>query len=136
VPPDAVQVAPGVLDQVKVTGSPAVKLWEFAVNNTLRLPIPDRLTIDVFPPAATFSVALADPEEVGWNTTRTAQLAPTATDVPQVLVCENGLGLCVESLMLVMGSDTVPVLVTVTDSGALAMFVIWLPNAKDAGDIE
>ena len=127
-------MAPGVLDQVKVTGTPAVTLWEFAVKTTSRFPIPDRLTVDVFPPAATLSVAAADPEEVGLNSTLTAQLAPTATDVPQGLVCENGLALGVESVMLVMGSDTVPVLVTVTDSGALAMFVIWLPNAKDAGD--
>jgi hypothetical protein len=123
-----------VLDQVKVTGTPTVALREFAVNETSRLPMPDRLTVDLFPPAATLSVAVADPAEVGLNTALTAQLAPTATDVPQVLVCENGLGLGVESVMLVMGSDTVPVLVTVTDSGALAMFVIWLPNAKDGGD--
>jgi hypothetical protein len=80
------------------------------------------------------SVVVADPEEEGLNTTLTAQLAPTATDVPQVLVCENGWGPGVDSVMLVIGSDTVPVLVTVTDSGALAVFVIWLPNANDDGD--
>jgi hypothetical protein len=36
--------------------------------------------------------------------------------------------------MLVIGSATVPVFVTVTDVGALAEFVNWLPNATDVGD--
>jgi hypothetical protein len=82
----------------------------------------------------TLSVAVVDPVKLGLNTTLTVQLAPTATDVPQLLVCENGWGLGVESVMLVMGSATVPVLVTVNDFGALATLIIALPNAKEVGD--
>ncbi len=36
--------------------------------------------------------------------------------------------------MPVMGSATVPVFVTVTSRGALARFVVSLPNASDVGD--
>ncbi len=36
--------------------------------------------------------------------------------------------------MLVIGSATAPVLVTVTDMGGLATFIVWLPNAKEVGD--
>ena len=36
--------------------------------------------------------------------------------------------------MLVIGSATAPVFVTVTDLGALATIVISLPNAREVGD--
>jgi len=127
-------VAPGVLDQVKAAGTPTVTLLELAVKTTMKLPLPDKLTVDVFPPALTLSVAFAEPAEAGLNTTLTVQLAPTATDVPQVLVWENVLGLGAESVTLVMGSDTVPVFVTVINIGALATLIIWPPNAKEVGD--
>jgi hypothetical protein len=41
-------------------------------------------------PALTLSVAVAGPVEAGSNTTLILQFAPTASEVPQVLVCENG----------------------------------------------
>ena len=41
------------------------------------------------PPGLTVIVAVILPVEVGVNTTLIVQLDPTATDVPQVLVCEN-----------------------------------------------
>jgi hypothetical protein len=90
VPPEGVQAAPFVLDHVKVTGTLTVTLCELAFKITLKLPFPDTLTVDVFPAALTLSVAMVDPTEVGLNTTLIVQVAPTATDVPQVLVCENG----------------------------------------------
>jgi len=86
------------------------------------------------PPALTFSVAVLDRAEVGVNTTLIVQVAPTATEVPQPLVCENWPGLLPESVMLVMGSAALPLFVTVTDCGALATFVVWLPKATDVGD--
>jgi len=86
------------------------------------------------PPALTFSVADLDRAEVGVNTTLIVQDAPTARDVPQVLVCENWLGLLPESVMPVMVTAAVPLFVTVTDWGALEVFVAWLPNDKDVGD--
>jgi hypothetical protein len=86
-----VQVAPGVLDHVNVTGTPTVVLAILEANATLKLPSPDKLTVNGGPPPAlTLRVAVADPTEAGLNTTLIVQFAPTATDVPQVLVCENG----------------------------------------------
>jgi hypothetical protein len=127
-------VAPGALDHIKITGTPTVTLLELAVKTTLKFPLPDKETVDIVPAALTFSVAAADPAKLGLNTTLPMQLAPTATDVPQVVVCENGWGLAVESAMFVIGSATVPLLVTVNDIGALATLIIWLPNAKEVGE--
>jgi hypothetical protein len=129
-----VQVAPSVLDQVKVTGTPAVTLWALAVRATARFPVPDKLMVDVLAPALMLNVAVVDPAETGLNTTLTVQLEPTATDLAQVLVCENGLGLGVDSEIPVMGSGSVPVFVTVTHIGALAVLIAWLPNASDPGN--
>jgi hypothetical protein len=89
-PPEAVQVAPGVLDHVKVTGTPAVTLCELCVNATVKVPLPDKLIVNGWMPAFTLSVAVVDPTALGSNTTLIVQLAPTATEVPQVLVCEKG----------------------------------------------
>jgi hypothetical protein len=83
-------VAPNVLDHVKVTGTSTAVLAELAVNATLKLPLPDKLTVNGPPLTLTLSVAVADPTEAGSNTTLIVQFVPTATDVPQVLVCENG----------------------------------------------
>jgi hypothetical protein len=41
-------------------------------------------------PALTLNVAVADPAEAGSNTTLIVQFAPTASEVPQLLLCENG----------------------------------------------
>jgi hypothetical protein len=60
--------------------------------------------------------------------------APAATDEPQLLLCEKGCDPLLESVMLEIGSATAPVFVTVTDLGALAMFVNSLPKASEVGD--
>jgi hypothetical protein len=80
-------------------------------------------------PTLTLKVAVADPTVVGLNTRLILQLAPTATELPQVFVCEKGCGLRDERAMPVMESAILPVFVTVTTLGALATFVAWLPNA-------
>jgi hypothetical protein len=85
-------------------------------------------------PALTLRVAVAGPAEAGSNTTLMVQLAPAATDEPQLLVCEKGLEPPVESMILLIVSGTALVFVTVTGFGALAMFVNSLPNASDVGD--
>jgi hypothetical protein len=72
---------------------------------------------------------------VGVNITLIVQVDPTGTEVPQVLVCEYELALVPVSVMLVMGSAALPVLVTVTDCGALAVPVGTLPNASEVGEI-
>lgn len=97
-------------------------------------PVSATVCVPAPPPALTLSVPFFNPGEVGLNTTLIVQVALTATDVPQVLVCANEWALVPESVMLVIGSATAPVFVTVVDMGALATFVVSLPNAKDAGD--
>jgi hypothetical protein len=122
-PPEAVQTAPGVLAHVKVTGTPAVTVAELAVNETAKVPLPAKLSITGLTPALTLSVAVLDPAEVGSNMTLIEQLAPTATEVPQVLVWENEPAFAPPNVMLVMGSGTAAVFVTVTALGALGTFI-------------
>ena len=83
------------------------------VSATLRVPAPL--------PALTLRLAFFVPGALALNTTLMLQLAPAATGAPQVLVCENGWGLVVESPTLVMERLSVPVFVTVIACGALAM---------------
>ena len=56
------------------------------------VPVPDRATVSGLPGALllTDSVPDADPDAVGVNVTLTAQEAPAASDVPQLLVSPNG----------------------------------------------
>ena len=97
-------------------------------------PLSATVCVPAPPPPLTFSVAAFEPPEVGVNTTLIVQLDPTATEVPQLLVCENCEASVPESAMLVTGSATVPVFVTVATMGGLATLVISLPNATDVGD--
>jgi hypothetical protein len=69
----------------------------------------------------TLNVAAIDPAPVGLNTTLIVQDVPIATDVPQVLFCENCWGLRPASVILVMGNAALLVLVTVTICAALAV---------------
>jgi len=86
------------------------------------------------PPVATVKLAVAPPVAVGVNTTLIAQLAPTATEDPQVEVSEYCPAFVPESTMLVIGNTSVPVFVTVTVCATLDVFVCTLPKAIDAGD--
>jgi hypothetical protein len=105
-PPVAEQDAPVDATQVNVTDLPAVTAAALALTATLSGTTPESGTTMGAPPALTFSVAAIDPVEVGLNTTLIVQAAPTATDVPQVFICENCPGFAPESVMLVRGSAT------------------------------
>ena len=98
------------------------------------MPLSATVCVPAPSPVLTFSVADFEPVEFGLNSTLIVQFAPTATDVPQVLLCENCKEFAPESVMLVMGSTTVPVFVTVINCGALATFAVWLPKAKEVDD--
>ena len=79
--------------QVKVTEFPTVIEFGAAANVTVgTIPVPLSATVCVPAPlpAFTLSVAVADPTEAGLNTTLIVQVPAIATEVPQVLVCENG----------------------------------------------
>ena len=101
---------------------------------TTPVPVSATVCVPAPMPPMTSSVAVIEPAAVGLNTTLIVQLDPTGIDVPQVLVCENFKWFVPEIVMLVMGSAAVAVFVTVTSMGALAIFVVSLPNAKDVGD--
>jgi hypothetical protein len=136
-PPKPIQLVALVDVQVIMTGLPGLSVVGEAVTvaeTTGQTPPPESGTRVGVTPALTFKVAAFEPPEVGVNTTLIVQLDPTATDVPQLLVCENCAAPVPESAMLVTGSATVPVFLTVATMGALATFVTSLPNAKDVGD--
>ena len=123
-PPRPIQLVALVDVQVIVTGLPGLSVVGEAVTvaeTTGQSPSPESGTRVGVTPALTFKVAVFDPPEVGVNTA-------------QVLVCENCEASVPESAMLVTGSATALVFVTLTTMGALATFVISLPNAKDVGD--
>src|SRR5207237_3765909 len=83
------------------------------------VPVPVRLT-DCGLPAALSVMVIAPvrvPVAVGVKVTLMAQLAPAATDVPQVLVCTKSP----LATMLVTLSAAVPVLVSVTVCTALVV---------------
>jgi hypothetical protein len=82
----------------------------------------------------TVKLAAAAPMAVGVNTTLMAQLAPTATEDPQVEVSEYCRACAPARPMLVICSASVPVFVNVTVCAALDVFVCTLPNAIAVGD--
>lgn len=87
----------------------------------------------MLPAAVTFSVAALDPADVGANFTLIVQLEPPGTELPQVFVCANWPGF-VPARAMVMANAALPPFITVTDSGALTVFFVMLPNANAVGD--
>ena len=83
-------------------------------------PVPVRLTVCGLPVALSVTVMVPGwlPVAVGVKVTVMVQLAPAATEVPQVLVWAYG----VLAAMLVMVSAPVPALVSVTVCAALVVF--------------
>ena len=84
------------------------------------VPLPVRLTICGLPVALSVTVIVPGwlPVAVGVNVTLRVQLAPAATELPQVLVCVYGA----LAAMLVMFNNAVPVFVSVTVCAVLAVF--------------
>ncbi len=80
------------------------------------VPVPERLTAWGLPLAlsATLSEAVQLPLAEGLKVTLIAQLAPAATELPQLLVWAKSLGLAPVSARLEMLKAALPVLLTVT----------------------
>jgi hypothetical protein len=92
-PPLATQLAALDEVQVKVTGCPTATGDGAATKVTVgTTPVPLSATVWVpIPlPIVMLSVAVAGPCALGSNTTPMLQLAPTETELPQVLVCVKG----------------------------------------------
>jgi hypothetical protein len=62
------------------------------------------------------------------------QVAPAATVLPQVFVCEKSVAFAPVNVTFVIASDTVPVLVKVTFCAALELPINWLANVRLAGE--
>jgi hypothetical protein len=87
-------------------------------------PVPesDAVLLPAPPPVVTLSSATFDPVLVGLNVTLIAQLAPAATDVPQLFVCANWPGLVPLMAIDVIGKAVAPVLSRVIVFGLEARF--------------
>ena len=83
-------------------------------------PVPDSVTVCGLPVALSVTVTVPGwlPRAVGVNVTLMEQLAPAATEAPQVLACAY----CALATMLVMLSAAVPELVSVMVCAALVVF--------------
>lgn len=81
--------------------------------------VPENVTFWGLPVALSvmFNVVVRVPAAVGLNMTWTEQLAPAASDLPQLLVWEKLLELAPVSVMEVMDKDALPELVTNRFSG-------------------
>ena len=96
------------------------------------LAAPLKLTVCGLPAAlsATVSVPVRVPEVVGINVTLMVQLAPAATELPQLLVwAKSPL-----ALMAVILRAALPELLSVTVCGALVVPCAWLPKVRLTGE--
>jgi hypothetical protein len=100
--------------------------------------VPDSETVFVPAPlpAAIDTVAVFGPALVGLNFTVIVQTLETASDVPQLLVCENWDGLVPPTAIEVIGKAAVPVFVTNTVFATAVTPTAIFPNAMLVGDME
>jgi hypothetical protein len=95
-------------------------------------PVPVRLTDCGLPEALSvmLRVPVRVPDAVGVNVTLMVQLAPAATELPQVLVwAKSPL-----AEMLVRLSEALPVLESVTDCAALVVPTVWLAKVSEEAE--
>jgi hypothetical protein len=114
-----------LLGEAPATGIPTpVPLSEAVCVEPVTLPV---LSVTV-------SVALRLPGAVGVNVTEIVQFAPTATLVPQVLVCAKSPGLVPVMAMLAIVSGPVPELVSVTVCALAVTPTFVLLNGTTVGE--
>jgi hypothetical protein len=80
--------------------------------------------------SATVSVPVRCPAAVGVNVTAIVQLAPAATELPHVLVCEKSP----DVLRVEIVNADEPLLVSVTICGALEDCTVWFAKVRLVGD--
>ena len=83
-------------------------------------PVPFRITVCGLPMSLSLTdrVALCDPALCGVEVTEIVQLAPAASELPQLLLWENWV---FESAMLDMFSAVDPMLLSLKETGALLL---------------
>ena len=84
--------------------------------------------------SVTRRLPLLDPAAAGVKMTLMVQFAPTASDVPQLLVCEKSPGLVPANVILVMDRAAVPIFDSVTARALLGVPTVTEPKATDVGD--
>jgi hypothetical protein len=96
------------------------------------VPVPVRATVCGLPLALSvmLTAAVRLPVAEGVKVTLIVQLAPAATELPQVLVWAKSLALAPVTARLVMFSVALPVLLTVTLRAVLVVGTGWLPKAR------
>src|ERR1700719_2496618 len=94
------------------------------------VPVPVRTAVCGLPGSLsdTLSVAVAAPGVVGWNVTLMVQLAPTASVLPQLLVCANNADDTPPMVTEMEVAVAALLLVRVTVSAGAAGVVVWVPN--------
>ena len=99
------------------------------------VPVPVRLTDCGLPVAlsVTVTAAVGVPLALGVKVTLIVQLAPAATELPQVLIWEKSLALVPVTARLEIVSVVPPVLVSVTACALLLVPTPWLVNVKPVG---
>jgi len=97
------------------------------------IPVPRRPIVcgDPLALSAMLIVAALSPVEGGLKVTEIVQLAPVASEAPQVFVNEKSAGVSPLNAMELIDSGAVPVFVTVIDCGADVALTASLPNASD-----
>lgn len=108
------------------------------VGDKLTVVVPELAPVPVRPttcglPAALSVIVIVPvcvPVAVGVKVTLIEQFAPAASEAPQVVVSPY----CALGTMLLMLSDAVPELVSVTDCAALVVFNVWLAKVRLVGD--
>lgn len=98
-------------------------------------PEPVRLAVWGLPLALSVTVTLAVlvPDAVGLKVTLIAQVAPAATEPPQVLLWAKSPLLVPVTAMLLMLSAALPVLDSVIAWAALVVPTFWFANVSEAG---
>jgi hypothetical protein len=93
-------------------------------------PVPARLTDWVPALSVMIRLAVRDPAAAGLNVTLIAQLAPAATDVPQLLAAVKSPAFVPVTATLEKDKVALPVLVNVTGWLALAVPTLWLAKVR------
>jgi len=96
------------------------------------VPVPVRPHRVWLPPAFSVMVreAVRAPVAEGVKVTFIVQLAPPATELPQVVVCAKLLALVPVTARLVIVKTALPVLLSVTDCSELVVPTPWLPKGR------
>jgi hypothetical protein len=124
--------------------TPLVVLTDWLPNERLlvdrlavaEVPVPPRLRDWGLPLALSVKLTEADrlPPAVGSNVTLIVQLAPAATELPQVFVWAKSPGLAPVSAMPERLKAALPPLVRVAVTIPLLVLTDWLPNERLAGE--